>query len=139
MTAEGSKRQRRSFHKLGQVLLSDIYSLDTAVAKIARGSSACSHAAGSQLGARVLRRRLASPPAERCASQGHGEQEYGLAQVCITKWVRKGIVPISETLPSYKSAIWHFILLVLKSYKNLKLAMVSFHRAAKCITYFNYE
>lgn len=42
VTAEGSKRQRRSFHKLGQVPFSDICSLDTVAAKTARRSSACS-------------------------------------------------------------------------------------------------
>lgn len=33
-----------------------------------------------------------------------------------------------------KSAIWHFIMLILKSYKNLKLAMVSIQQAGKCAT-----
>lgn len=136
VTAEGSKSQRRPLHKVGQIPFSDICSWNTLPAKApaAPGLNVPLGAApGSGLGS-------GAGPGRRCAApRGHRQQGRGLARVHLTEWVRKGIVLILETLPSYKSAIWHFIVLVLKSYKNLKLAMLSFHHTAKCSTYFNYE
>lgn len=130
VTAEGSKRQRRWFHKLGQIPFSDICSRNPGCLRFLGGIPG-RRAAGWA--------RLRGRPGGGCSPRGRRQQGPGLARVHITKWVRKGIVLILETLPSYKSTIWHFIMLVLRSYKNLKLAMLSFHHTAKCSTYFNCE
>lgn len=56
------------------------------------------------------------------ACQGWSRWAWGSGQgdVHLTKRVRKGIVLVLETLPSYESTRWRFIMLLLKSYKNLK-------------------
>lgn len=105
-TAEGSKRQRRWFHKVGHVPLLDICSLNAVLALAQAG----------------------------WAAQCQAKWQPGLASQASPSMSERKSCWFRTLCLVNKSAIWHFIMLMLKSYKNLKLAMVSIHQAAKCAT-----
>lgn len=102
VTAEGSKRQRRPSHKLGQTPLSDTCSSDTVPAKtcppFTRLFPCRGWRAGRRLRAPLLRGQLLPPSldAGQSAPQCRSKQEYGFVPPSLTKRVRKGIMLISE-------------------------------------------